>query len=488
VAGIACRLAQYFWDRSFWVDEASLVLNIRTKTAGELLGALSYHQAAPPLFLLAERALFRLTGSGELSLRFLPLVAGCASMILFASLARRILNPWAVVAAVAMFAFSDRLIWHATEVKQYGIDVFVSVLLTWLAVGRGDQDTHVVRRFIVLCIAGVAAVWMSYPAVMAFGGLSLAMLPTLLSRSESRLKSLLIYAAGNLPAAISFVMVLRLVMRFQQTQSLGEYWAEDFLPVSHPFAGIGWLWTHLLNLCNYPVEPLGPVLLVCAVVGGIWMARRGQGRGVAMLTMPLVLNLIASAAGRYPFDGKRLTVYLVPAVLLLGAAGTEAIWAWLKQPIGKFAIIPAAALIAVGAGSAAFHLVSPRYRGHVRPVAAFVRAHSSIDDAIFPLQPHEFACYWPAVDPRVSYDIPPANQIHAKRFWLVWSFPNARFRSHLNPLLKWARTFATERVSYDRAGGCAFLFEISGAPDNSVPPDIATHHKMMASDPDSPPD
>src|SRR6185312_1305795 len=126
-AGIVCRVVQYFWDRSFWVDEASLVLNIRTKTAAQLLGPLSYHQAAPPVFLLIERALFHLTGGSELSLRLFPLLAGCVSVVLFASLAKRLLSAWPAVFAIALFGFSDRLIWHATEVKQYGIDVFVAV-------------------------------------------------------------------------------------------------------------------------------------------------------------------------------------------------------------------------------------------------------------------------------------------------------------------------------------------------------------------------
>ena len=52
-----CRIAQYIYNPSFWQDEAALVLNIRDKTAAQLRGPLQYDQAAPPLFLLAERGL-----------------------------------------------------------------------------------------------------------------------------------------------------------------------------------------------------------------------------------------------------------------------------------------------------------------------------------------------------------------------------------------------------------------------------------------------
>jgi hypothetical protein len=202
---------------------------------------------------------------------------------------------------------------------------------------------------------------------------------------------------------------------------------------------------------------------------------------------PLLLNFMSSAAARYPLDGKRLTVYLAPDVLLLGAAGLHALWMMLRRPIGIVAGLPAAALVAAVAASAAFHLVSPRYRGHVRPAAAFVREHAAADDAIFPFQPHEFQCYWPLDDPHVEVDPPPADEIHARRFWIVWSYPNARFRSHLDPVLKWADSFATRQLGYDKPGGCAFLYEINSAPPHIEAPDIATHHKTMSADPDFPP-
>jgi hypothetical protein len=272
-AGIVCRVVQYLWCRSFWVDEASLVLNIRTKTAVQLLGPLSYHQAAPPIFLLIERGLFRLTGGSELSLRLFPLLAGCASVMFFVSLAKRLLSPWVAVLATALFSFSDRLIWHGTEVKQYGIDVFVAVALTWIAVGSAADADRPARRFMTLCGAAFIALWLSYPCVLVFGGLSLALFTQMLAAQSSRIKTLALYAIGNSAVIVSFFLLLRLVVRVQQTQSLGEYWAEDFFPYTHALAWPGWLIRHLVDLCNYPVDPLGAVLLPCAILGGVWMMR-----------------------------------------------------------------------------------------------------------------------------------------------------------------------------------------------------------------------
>ena len=266
--GILCRVVQYIWDRSFWVDEASLVLNIRTKTAAQLLGRLDYHQAAPPLFLLMERGIFHLFGGSEWSLRLLPLLAGCASVVLFARLARRLLSPWPATLALALFCFSDRLIWHPTEVKQYGTDVFVAVLLMLVAVGSRTDERAPVRRLVCLSIVSVVAVWFSYPAVFVFAGLSLALLPSIVRRGG---RSRAIFVAGNLVVLASFAVLLLTVVHAQQSQSLAEYWVEDFLDLRHPLSAAGSLGRHLLALCNYAVEPAGVLVLPCMLAGVVWI-------------------------------------------------------------------------------------------------------------------------------------------------------------------------------------------------------------------------
>ena len=475
VGGIVCRIVQYLWDRSFWVDEASLVLNIRGKTAWQLLGRLDFHQAAPPLFLLAERGIFRVLGGSELSLRLFPLLAGCGSVVLFGLLARRLLRPWAAVLAVAMFCFSDRLIWHSTEAKQYGTDVFFAVLLTFVAVGQPDRSLG--RRLSLLSAVAAVAVWFSYPAALVFAGLSLALLPTVIRRG---VRSVLSYAACNMLVVASFCVLLVVVVRVQQSQSLAEYWAEDFLNLRHPLSIPIWLARHVFALCNYPIESMGVLVLPCALIGGVELMRSGQTRHLTMLVNPIGINLLAATAGRYPFDGARLTVYLTPAVLLLAGAGAAAVYARTRARAGRLALAPAAVLVAVALGSAAFHLVFPRYRAHIRPAVRFVRSHVQPGDGIYALQLREFECYWPDDYARVRAELDAADHIPFRRFWIVWSFPNERARHRLDGTLAWARSFSVQRLSRVYPGGCAYLFEITAPPPHSSPPDMATHHKMIS--------
>src|SRR5665213_435468 len=133
--GIACQLQEYAHDTSYWHDEASIVLNVRNRSAAQLLQTLDYDQAAPPLFLLAERALFKTLGDGEMSLRLLPLLSGILAVIAFGFLARRLLStPWDALATI-LFALSDHLVSRATEVKPYVTDVLVCVALLLAATG-----------------------------------------------------------------------------------------------------------------------------------------------------------------------------------------------------------------------------------------------------------------------------------------------------------------------------------------------------------------
>ena len=49
--GIILRLVQYLYNRSLWLDEASLALNVIEKSFSGLLQPLGYDQMAPPLKL-----------------------------------------------------------------------------------------------------------------------------------------------------------------------------------------------------------------------------------------------------------------------------------------------------------------------------------------------------------------------------------------------------------------------------------------------------
>ena len=85
VLGILLRLRQYLFDRSR-IDESRLALNI-IRSPAELLKPLDDSQAACR-FLWLEKLAVHYFGSGEMALRFVPLLCGIGSVLLFLGVAR----------------------------------------------------------------------------------------------------------------------------------------------------------------------------------------------------------------------------------------------------------------------------------------------------------------------------------------------------------------------------------------------------------------
>src|SRR3990172_6942227 len=126
--GAFLRINRFLLNRSLYIDEALLALNIIERTPLQLLGQLSFDQAAPFGFTLLVKLLTMAFGISEPVLRFLPLMAGLVSLPLFYLVANRWLPRWASLLAVVLFAVSDALANYAVQLKQYSSDVALTLL------------------------------------------------------------------------------------------------------------------------------------------------------------------------------------------------------------------------------------------------------------------------------------------------------------------------------------------------------------------------
>jgi hypothetical protein len=453
--GAGLRIGQYLAQRSYWHDEASLVLNIFEKPAAELLGRLDSAQAAPPLFLLIQRGIYVTLGPSELALRLVPLVLGVASLGLFGMLTWRVLPADGAALAAIMFALSDRLIWHATEAKQYSGDVFVALLLLLCVVpprhrDNGDREISAARRLLRAALLASAAVWFSHPVAFMFGGISLALLPGALR--ERRIGT---YVAGNLLFAMSFAGLYLLSIRRQQVALLYDYWGDRFVNLSRPLKLPAWLLEQTSQLFNYPYETAGAVLLVLGVLGAwAWVTAR-RWELLLAIVVPIALVLLAACLHRYPYGGNRLTLFLAPGLFILAAQGILEVRNHLLPRIGHAWL--AVPVFVVGVGL--YHIVfRPPVRAHIRPVVHYVQEHHQAGDAIFTTKMPEFRCYWrgngtpvhhaEAIDAAGEYD----------RFWLVASYTAGRRDRVLGELIARIEQHAQRRDEYHVPGGTAILF------------------------------
>jgi hypothetical protein len=381
--GVFLRVNRYLFNRSLWLDEAYLALNIVPRSFAQLLTPLDYGQAAPVGFLLLEKVAQVVFGNRETSLRLLPLLSGLAALLLFYPLARRSIGATAVPIALLLFAVSDSLGDYSSELKQYSGDVFFSVILILLA-------SHVRRRkpnsqgLFLFGLTGIVAVWLSHAASLVLIGVGLTILVSDGVRKDrsSLLRWTPVFSAWGGSFLISYFVSLRGLLG---TEGLARFWSNHgafatFLPLSlSRLEGIVGLWGAML------ADPLGfaatGAAAVCLLLGAVSMLD-GKRETLALVLAPVFLAFILSAWQMYPFQG-RLLLFAVPLLLLPLAEGVGA----LIDRTGRFRWVLAIGLalvllyqpVKVGLARG----LHPRYKEEMRPVVAYLKERYRPGDVVY---------------------------------------------------------------------------------------------------------
>jgi hypothetical protein len=377
VVGTALRLEQFARRRPLWLDECMLALNIASRSALELIRPLDYNQAAPPVFLWIERLAVCAGGVNEVALRSWPFAAGVILLAVLWPLGRRLGGPAVAAAAVTMAALSPTLARHADEAKPYGPDALVTAVLLLVAVWAAETGTR--RRWIVLGAVGIIGIAASIPAVFVLAGLvaGLALHPRVRPDGWRPLAGC---ALAWALAAAALYLLYYLPVATDARQHEG-YAAAFLTPggglgsraglalrgtLLPTFAGNGWV---------VPVVPASAVAALAVIVmGGIAVAaRRGGAWAAALLGVPILAAVAASALRRYPLGVPRMMVFasplLVLLVALLLAAIAEAVPARWRTAMASGLVVAVAAPMG---GAALWRLREP-WRGEDAPalVAAF---------------------------------------------------------------------------------------------------------------------
>jgi hypothetical protein len=408
---VAARTAHFFANRSLWLDETMLALNIGERSFVGLLDPLAFNQVAPLGFLWLEKLSVTVLGVSEMALRVFPLIAAIVALFLFAVLARRLLTPYAALVAILLFALSTSQVYFAAEVKQYSFDVLCAVLIILLAHhaagAGGDRGGSVAssvgsrgNRLMALAVAGAVGVWFSHPLIFA---LPAALAYVVIDRrragthradSASR-GPLLIAAVWAGSFALAYVLT---ASDASQGALMQRFWAEGFMPLP-PKSAAEWAWFGqafgdlIRNTYDF-TERIGPTRAVADVLGGIFLlvglvylatARRPV---LVLLGTPIALALLAAALSVYPFRG-RLIQFLVPSSILLIAFGIESAWGLgAQRATGWLAAISRtsaamAAAICVLSSIVLFGWLGAPYREESRPVFQYVAERSRADDELY---------------------------------------------------------------------------------------------------------
>jgi hypothetical protein len=385
--GFVCRLSEYSIATSLWYDESFVALNVVHKTLLGMLGPLELNESSPPGFLMAEKLIVGEFGQSEYLLRLIPLMAGLASLIFFALLARRVCFPngYAPLWAVIIMAGSPFLITSTAEVKHFSLDLMFAILLISVVIRICRDQTAIAWLLVEWGILGALAIWMSFSSVFVFMGTSLALA---VRSSHWSWPQRTAFAVSN-AITIGALWVLLGPIRAQRSAGLMEYWirARSFPKTWDPISNFYWLIGVLIKLSGFFWHFPGLVLFFIAVVGAVSLWRTERKPELLFLLLPLMVALGANVAHLWPFGGNQHMAFAAPAVLLLIGEGTEILRLRLKRLHKGAGSVWIGAVLLPGVVSAGYGIVHPARNFEFRPVVEFVKHRLEPDDQLIACDP-----------------------------------------------------------------------------------------------------
>lgn len=476
ITGAGVRVVVWLQNRALFHDEANLALNFCEKSFFDFFKPLDHDQFAPPLFSMIEKCSVWGLGNQEYALRLFPLLCGLASIPLFYGLAKRLIdNVWVLLATVWLFSFSDLLLRYATEGKQYGCDALVALLLVRLALWQSTRPF----RAVPVAIAGMAAVWLSMPAVFVLSGIGSYYLFDFWQRKNIRAFRGAVLAIGCWVISFGVYYWLLLKPSLGSPNLVGSH-SPWFLP---PFPADAAQWSQWRDLLlSFPRYTAGFTVLAlsCGAAGiltGVVYLFSRRKQEAWLLALPVLACLLASALRQYSLM-PRLIVWTFPLLMLCQGLGWQQWWTAAHRYLRPVLLLLWFSTAGLQTGWQ--YLVNPFTLEEIRTVLDTVRTDFLPGDVLFadhearPALAYYRQCHARKdlyrFDDRVIYadwNVRPeqANlSVSGKmprRVWLVYSHVVSDLtRTRMQQDVEIAGRFARQVRVVEAPGAYAFLFEL----------------------------
>jgi hypothetical protein len=280
------------------------------------------------------------------------------------------------------------------------------------------------------------------------------------------------WAAGNAFVLASLAGLYFLSIRYEHDRYLYEFWADGFPPLHHALHLPGWFAGRFEELSKQPFPSLWVLMAAVEILGAGWLLLRDRELLWACVG-PVLLTFAAAFVHQYPFSPSRLTLFMMPGMLIVCAAAGQSLREWLPPSRRRMWVVLPAILLVYGVSAAIIRATHPLFRSHIRPAVDYVRAHRQPGDALIitgqrvpgapedePSRHLEFFCYWRNPEPPVYTVFPPPGGIPAGRFWLVYPYSARHGSDFIAPVLEQARAVADEQGEpfVVKQGAAAHLF------------------------------
>lgn len=344
IVGISFRLFHFFHNRSLFIDELYLNINlIKMDFWGLATLPFEYEQKAPIGYLWAVKLFVVLFGKGEKALRLFSLLCGISALFVFIPVARYFLKSWGVVLAVGIMAISWTLIYHSVEAKQYSTELFATVLALYFYT-KYNRSTDL-PSLLLWGIVGGILLWFSFSLIFVLVSIAaISCLGALLNRDSKRFFSYLI--PFSMWAASFILLYLLFLGKYHESGWLIDFFEKEydaFMPLSiSSFSDVIWFIRTPYSLLHHPLGLLLNLsddiknsgvkfilklgwLQTLFIVFGMIMLFRKDWKLFLLLTIPILIVFLASGFKVYPVYG-RFMVFLTPIIILFLAFGLESIY------------------------------------------------------------------------------------------------------------------------------------------------------------------
>jgi len=373
VLAVGILLFQYAFNRSLWLDEASLALNIQERDMQGILRPLDYDQAAPLGFLVIVEALTNVIGISEYSLRLIPLIAGLLTIGLLIWVCRMI-APSALPLALGLLATSAIHIDYATEFKQYALDATLALWYLGLSVQISRQRHP--KHIALAMLTGVVAVWFSHAIIFMLAGCGLVLwLDAIRQRNWRTFGHLTLMGIAQV---ISFVLVY--VVSYQAVlhstplaDFMNNFWEDYFLHAT-PYS-VFWFIFHTFTY----LAGIGQLVLIVLVFYGFLLGLLRIGWRVAgFIFVPVILMCGASFLDLYPLSD-RFLLYIFAPLMIIIALG----WHSLIQNIAKKNPRVGVGLLLILTALLLIRIPAPIYKDDVRGAFEWLESVRQPDDPVY---------------------------------------------------------------------------------------------------------
>jgi hypothetical protein len=322
---------QFIFNRSLWLDEACLSLNIINKGFVDLTNPLDYNQVAPVGFLFIEKILVLIFGKNEYALRIFSLISFLTSIPFFYLLSYKLTkNKTIALISTSIFSINYRLLFYSSEVKQYSTDVLITVIFLYLFINlQLNKD----KGLFVYAIFGSIALWFSNVSIVILfvTGVYHFYAEVYKKHNYKCLMFLLLWG-------ISFLIYYKLLIyNHPTTEFMKSYWAYSFLPFNI-FSSDFYHFIYWANIIIYGSSlgfgPFWPIPLIISSFAIIYTLKHQNYTLLYLCLSPIIVHLLLSGFKLYPFE-TRFILYIIPLIILIYSIGLCQLFNFVKMKIPK---------------------------------------------------------------------------------------------------------------------------------------------------------